>query len=160
MGEKIVKMLWFCTVLLLTTLIWREKLWIFLTVLIWHFWALFGFFEEFEVYNEWHPHQNNKFSRCCGGWTYCSSVWERPHWRYLQRKEEKELVAPKEEIVIMETPPSVEDTLACIATLYHNPNPEDKNRANQWLQSLQNSVYAWKVNYHEKFVKTQWFGPV
>ena len=51
----------------------------------------------------------------------------------------------------METPPSVEDTLACIATLYHNPNPEDKNRANQWLQSLQNSVYAWKVNYHEKF---------
>ena len=66
-------------------------------------------------------------------------------------EEEKELVAPKEKIVIMETPPSVEDTLACIATLYHNPNPEDKNRANQWLQSLQNSVYAWKVRKIQEF---------
>ena len=45
----------------------------------------------------------------------------------------------------MESPPSVEETVACIANLYHNPNAEEKSQANQWLQILQNSVFAWKV---------------
>ena len=47
---------------------------------------------------------------------------------------------------MMESPPSVEETVACIATLYHNPNPDEKSQANQWLQILQNSVFAWKVS--------------
>ena len=45
----------------------------------------------------------------------------------------------------MESPPSVDDAVACIATLYHNPDPEEKTKANVWLQTLQNSVFAWKV---------------
>ena len=52
---------------------------------------------------------------------------------------------PKSTSSMMESPPSVEETVACIATLYHNPNPEEKSQANQWLQILQNSVFAWKV---------------
>ena len=39
----------------------------------------------------------------------------------------------------------MEETVACIANLYHNPNAEEKSQANQWLQILQNSVFAWKV---------------
>ena len=45
----------------------------------------------------------------------------------------------------MEQPPSVDEVVACIATLYHDPNPEKKTGANQWLQILQNSVFAWRV---------------
>ena len=37
---------------------------------------------------------------------------------------------------MMESPPSVEETVACIATLYHNPNPDEKSQANQWLQKV------------------------
>ena len=46
----------------------------------------------------------------------------------------------------MESSPSVEEVVACIATLYHNPNSEEKTKANQWLQILQNSVFAWRVS--------------
>ena len=28
----------------------------------------------------------------------------------------------------------------------HNPNSEEKTKANQWLQILQNSVFAWRVS--------------
>ena len=51
----------------------------------------------------------------------------------------------------MESPPSVEETVACIANLYHNPNAEEKSQANQWLQILQNSVFAWKVSFQGIF---------
>jgi hypothetical protein len=44
----------------------------------------------------------------------------------------------------METP-AVEEVCAVIANLYNNPDPAEKAKANQWLQELQNSVYAWKV---------------
>ena len=52
---------------------------------------------------------------------------------------------------IMEQPPSVDEVVACIATLYHDPNPEKKTGANQWLQILQNSVFAWRVRQFLKF---------
>ena len=62
---------------------------------------------------------------------------------YTYSDRDKEV--PKSITSSMESPPSVEETVACIANLYHNPNAEEKSQANQWLQILQNSVFAWKV---------------
>lgn len=45
----------------------------------------------------------------------------------------------------MDAPPSVESVCAAIATLYHNPEQSEKDKASTWLQHLQKSVYAWKV---------------
>ena len=45
----------------------------------------------------------------------------------------------------MDAPPSVETVCAAIATLYHNPDKNEKDKASVWLQALQKSVYAWKV---------------
>ena len=42
-------------------------------------------------------------------------------------------------------PPSIETVCAAIASLYHNPDPKEKERASTWLQALQKSVFAWKV---------------
>ena len=43
-------------------------------------------------------------------------------------------------------PPPIETVCAAIHTLYHNPDPREKERASTWLQALQKSVFAWKVN--------------
>ena len=45
----------------------------------------------------------------------------------------------------MDSPPSVGTVCAAIATLYHNPDKTEKDKASNWLQTLQKSVYAWKV---------------
>jgi len=45
----------------------------------------------------------------------------------------------------MDSPPTVETVCAAIATLYHNPDRTEKDKASNWLQILQKSVYAWKV---------------
>ena len=43
-------------------------------------------------------------------------------------------------------PPPIETVCAAIDTLYHNPDPREKERASNWLQDLQKSVFAWKVS--------------
>ena len=43
-------------------------------------------------------------------------------------------------------PPPIETVCAAIETLYHNPDPREKERASNWLQDLQKSVFAWKVS--------------
>ena len=45
----------------------------------------------------------------------------------------------------MESAPSVEEVAAAVETLYHNPDPQEKKRAENWLENLQKSVYAWQV---------------
>ena len=45
-----------------------------------------------------------------------------------------------------DAPPPIETVCAAIHTLYHNPDPREKERANSWLQDLQKSVFAWKVS--------------
>lgn len=42
-------------------------------------------------------------------------------------------------------PPSIEDVCLAIHTLYHNPDPREKERASNWLQEFQKSVHAWTV---------------
>ena len=49
-------------------------------------------------------------------------------------------------------PPPIETVCAAIETLYHNPDPREKERASNWLQDLQKSVFAWKVSTS---IKTQ-----
>ena len=44
-------------------------------------------------------------------------------------------------------PPPIETVCAAIETLYHNPDPREKERASNWLQDLQKSVFAWKVSF-------------
>ena len=41
--------------------------------------------------------------------------------------------------------PSLEMVLTAIRTLFHNPDPKEKERADTWLKELQKSVHAWKV---------------
>ena len=43
-------------------------------------------------------------------------------------------------------PPSIETVCGAISSLYHNPDPKEKERASIWLQALQKSVFAWKVS--------------
>ena len=50
-------------------------------------------------------------------------------------------------------PPSIETVCAAIASLYHNPDPKEKERASTWLQALQKSVFAWKVRIFQIFVR-------
>ncbi len=45
----------------------------------------------------------------------------------------------------MTTAPDVAMVVQAVATLYHNPDPKAKEAANNWLQSWQRSVFAWKV---------------
>ena len=50
-------------------------------------------------------------------------------------------------------PPSIETVCAAIASLYHNPDPKEKERASTWLQALQKSVFAWKVSVFQIVVR-------
>jgi hypothetical protein len=59
----------------------------------------------------------------------------------------------------MDSPPSVDTVCAAIATLYHNPDRTEKDKASVWLQTLQKSVYAWKVTKEEeKLIKNRGYG--
>ena len=46
----------------------------------------------------------------------------------------------------METAPTVEQVIQAIKELYHNQDPEVKASASKWLNSLQQSVYAWTIS--------------
>ena len=52
-------------------------------------------------------------------------------------------------------PPSIETVCAAIASLYHNPDPKEKERASTWLQALQKSVFAWKVRVFRIVVRIE-----
>lgn len=43
----------------------------------------------------------------------------------------------------MDQKPDIELVYLAVTSLYHNPNPSEKERASQWLGNLQKSVYAW-----------------
>jgi hypothetical protein len=59
----------------------------------------------------------------------------------------------------MDSPPSVDTVCAAIATLYHNPDRTEKDKASVWLQTLQKSVYAWKVTKEEeKLITNRGYG--
>ncbi|XP_075224525.1 transportin 3 isoform X1 [Lycorma delicatula] len=45
----------------------------------------------------------------------------------------------------MDSLPSLETVYQAVHTLYHNPDPSEKEKASLWLGELQKSVYAWKV---------------
>lgn len=45
----------------------------------------------------------------------------------------------------MEGVPSMDTVKEAIYTLYHNPDCNEKNKANRWLMDLQNSVHAWEI---------------
>ena len=42
-------------------------------------------------------------------------------------------------------PPSTEEVVAAIQTLYHGVDPKEKEAASRWLHELQRSVHAWKA---------------
>ena len=42
-------------------------------------------------------------------------------------------------------PPSTEEVVAAIQTLYHGQDPKAKEAASRWLHDLQRSVHAWKA---------------
>ncbi|XP_043274763.1 transportin-3 isoform X2 [Venturia canescens] len=45
----------------------------------------------------------------------------------------------------MDSLPSLETVHQAVYSLYNNPVPAEKEKASQWLEELQKSVYAWKV---------------
>ncbi|XP_014226536.1 transportin-3 [Trichogramma pretiosum] len=45
----------------------------------------------------------------------------------------------------MDSPPTLDLVYQAVLTLYQNPNPTEKEKANHWLNQLQKSVYAWKI---------------
>ncbi|XP_058793421.1 transportin-3 isoform X2 [Phymastichus coffea] len=45
----------------------------------------------------------------------------------------------------MNSLPSIETVYQAVFSLYKNPNPSEKERASQYLNDLQKSVYAWKI---------------
>ncbi|GFG31613.1 hypothetical protein Cfor_03192, partial [Coptotermes formosanus] len=45
----------------------------------------------------------------------------------------------------MNSPPPLDTVYQAVFTLYHNPEPTEKEKASQWLGELQRSVYAWKI---------------
>jgi len=46
----------------------------------------------------------------------------------------------------MDSAPNLELVVQAITSLYHNPDTKQKEEASKWLQSLQKSVYAWKIS--------------
>ncbi|KAL1462654.1 hypothetical protein WDU94_014472 [Cyamophila willieti] len=45
----------------------------------------------------------------------------------------------------MESQPSLETVYSAVHTLYQNPDESEKEKASQWLQQLQKSIFAWKI---------------
>uniref|UniRef100_A0A8D8ZEZ3 Transportin-3 n=1 Tax=Cacopsylla melanoneura TaxID=428564 RepID=A0A8D8ZEZ3_9HEMI len=45
----------------------------------------------------------------------------------------------------MESQPSLETVYSAVHTLYQNPDKSEKEKASQWLQQLQKSIFAWKI---------------
>lgn len=43
----------------------------------------------------------------------------------------------------MDQKPEIELVYLAVSSLYHNPDPSEKERASQWLGNLQKSVFAW-----------------
>ncbi|KAE8750021.1 hypothetical protein FOCC_FOCC003145 [Frankliniella occidentalis] len=46
----------------------------------------------------------------------------------------------------MDSSPSLETVYQAVYTLYHNPDPAEKEKASQWLGELQKSVSAWNIS--------------
>lgn len=46
----------------------------------------------------------------------------------------------------MDSSPSLETVYQAVYTLYHNPDPQEKENASKWLGELQKSVSAWKIS--------------
>ncbi|KAJ1519674.1 hypothetical protein ONE63_004939 [Megalurothrips usitatus] len=46
----------------------------------------------------------------------------------------------------MDSSPTLETVYQAVYTLYHNPDPAEKEKASQWLGELQKSVSAWKIS--------------
>lgn len=48
-------------------------------------------------------------------------------------------------VAIMESAPTLETVCQAITTLYHNPEATEKEKSSEWLDTLQRSVFAWKL---------------
>ncbi|XP_075153534.1 transportin 3 [Haematobia irritans] len=46
---------------------------------------------------------------------------------------------------MMDTAPTADLVYQGICTLFHNTNPEEKEKANKWLEEFQKSIYSWTI---------------